>query len=77
MREVFELIVCVTAIITGVMVPAFGVAYWGVTVECADYQRITGRQTQLVTITCYVNDGGQWFRWDEYKLRNVTKGTTK
>ena len=55
----------------------FVLGYWGASVECSTYQEVTGRKTKFVMMTCYVNDGDQWFRWDEYKLRNITKGTTK
>ena len=48
---------------------------WGLTAwSCSSHQRITGTPTQMSIGACYVQEGGKWMSWDEYKLRFATKG---
>jgi len=48
----------------------YGLMEW----ECGAYQSATGKATKVAAMTCYVQDGGQWFAWEEYKYRMVAKG---
>jgi len=45
--------------------------------ECNGYQSMTGKETKLVAGSCYIKDGSQWYRWEEYKYRLVAKGDIK
>lgn len=42
--------------------------------ECQRYSEITGRDTKMGAGACYIKEQGQWYRWDEYKMRFATKG---
>lgn len=44
-----------------------------VSYQCSTYERVTGKPTKTEAMTCYVNEGGQWMAWDEYKLRFATR----
>jgi hypothetical protein len=64
-------------VIAAVMAPLFGFAYWVGSAECSTYQQMTGKPTKYTMMACYINDSGQWYHWEEYKLRNATAGTAK
>jgi hypothetical protein len=49
-------------------------AYILIGLECNGYERATGKQTKYVVGICYIQDGGQWFAWEEYKNRFVAGG---
>lgn len=51
-----------------------GIAYTGTSYECQRYSEITGRDTKMGAGACYVKENGEWYRWDEYKMRFATKG---
>lgn len=70
MRESLFIISFVAAVF-GLIV---GIIYLGSSYECAAYQRITSKQTQMGGLTCYIQDGGKWYGWPEYKYRLATKG---
>jgi hypothetical protein len=55
----------------------FALPLYIVHAECDAYEKLTGRQTLMQWGSCYVKDGGQWYRWDEYKLRNAATGNAK
>lgn len=46
----------------------------GVAWECGNYEKATGKTTKMVGIGCYIQEGGSWMLWDEYKLRFATHG---
>lgn len=43
--------------------------------SCSQYESVTGKQTRFSGLECYINDGGKWYAWAEYKNRLVTRGT--
>lgn len=45
--------------------------------QCEGYARDTGKQTKYGNAMCFIQDGGQWFAWEEYKHRLVAKGEMK
>lgn len=49
-------------------------AYTGTAYECQRHAEITGRDTKMGGGACYVKEQGEWYRWDEYKIRFATKG---
>ena len=53
----------------------YGFVYGTVRYECRTYEVVTGKPTKMGALTCYVNDGGQWMAWDEYKYRFATRGS--
>lgn len=42
--------------------------------QCTKYETVTGRPTRYDGLACYVQDGGAWYAWAEYKHRLATKG---
>ena len=42
--------------------------------QCNGYSKVTGKQTKVVTLDCYIKDGNNWYVWSEYKYRLATKG---
>lgn len=42
--------------------------------QCNVYQGVTGKPTKYEGLSCFVQDGGNWYAWTEYKYRLVTKG---
>jgi hypothetical protein len=42
--------------------------------QCAKYEEATGKPTKYSGAMCYVQDGGKWYAWAEYKHRLATKG---
>lgn len=52
----------------------FGIGYVITSLDCAAYERATGKPTKIVFFTCYVQDKGRWFAWEEYKYRLIAKG---
>ena len=42
--------------------------------QCSTYEHVTGKATQYTGLSCYVQDGGNWYAWSEYKHRLATKG---
>lgn len=68
----------------GGLVFVFGILAFIVTIiaflmawECSSYQEMTNKQTKLSGGSCYVKDGNEWYRWDEYKYRFATNGVRK
>jgi hypothetical protein len=53
---------------------AISLAYFSVAYSCNGYERATGKETKMYAFECYVKDQEQWFVWEEYKYRLVTKG---
>lgn len=73
MREVLILIAMLGTAFGGAIGLSIGITAW----ECAGYERATGKATRMTAGTCYVQDNGSWYHWDEYKHRLVTKGEMK
>jgi hypothetical protein len=42
--------------------------------QCSQYENVTGKQTKYAGLVCYIQDGHDWYSWQEYKNRLVTKG---
>lgn len=42
--------------------------------QCSRYEAVTGKPTRYEGLSCYVQDTGNWYAWDEYKHRLATKG---
>jgi hypothetical protein len=38
------------------------------TYECEQYQEITGRQTKIVGLNCYIKYEGEWYKSGEIKV---------
>ena len=66
------------AIIFGTPMLALFALIWGLSaMECASYERITGRETKMsATCTCYIKQGGEWFTYEERKMYNATGGVS-
>lgn len=60
----------VIAIIGGAVVLTLALVNW----ECSNYSEVTGRKTRVAAGSCYIEDGGQWYAWAEYKHRFVANG---
>ncbi len=45
--------------------------------QCAAYDTATKKATKYSAGVCYIQDGGEWYSWTEYKHRLVTKGEMK
>lgn len=59
------------------IVPLAFLAVSSVTYECNAYGEMNDIQTKVVAGSCYLKEDTRWYRWDEYKLRNATTGTSK
>lgn len=55
----------------------FGFEYLGNRWDCAGYETATGKPTKYIGNTCYIQDSGQWYAWQEYKNRFVANGVMK
>jgi len=75
--DIIRAVVGTFVIFVVVSLPFVVLSYWGTSVDCSTYQEVTGRKTKLVMMTCYIQDNNQWFRWDEYRLRNASTGVVK
>ena len=38
------------------------------TYECKQYQEVTGRETKMVSMNCYIKYNGEWYRPNEFKV---------
>ena len=38
------------------------------TYECNQYQAVTGRQTKMVDMNCYINYDGEWYKAGEVRI---------
>lgn len=69
--DAFEFI----SVILGLLSLSFCLVYGSAWYECDTYERVTGARTKMGALTCYINEGGQWMAWDEYKYRFATRGS--
>lgn len=73
LEELLKFLFVAVVVVVGIVAIAFSISSW----ECNSYEKMTGKQTELTGGSCYVKENGQWYRYDEYKLRNATKGESK
>jgi hypothetical protein len=38
------------------------------TYECEQYEAVTGRETKMVDMNCYIKYDGEWYRANEFKV---------
>lgn len=78
MNSFFEDVVVPVAVIVGVCAAALAAIVAVLSAltayQCAQYETVTGKPTKFAGMECYINDGGKWFAWSEYKNRLVTRG---
>jgi hypothetical protein len=78
MRELFEdflmPIIGLLAVLAVFFAIAIGVGAIFDSYQCSRYEKVTGKPTQYEGLSCYVQDGGSWYAWTEYKHRLATKG---
>lgn len=73
-RENLSFWITIVATIGGVFAFILLIAYAGTAWSCNRYSEVTGKQTKMGALSCYVKDGDKWYIWEEYKYRFVTKG---
>lgn len=61
------------AVFMFVFVPGYAIDRY----QCAGYESATGKSTKYAALECYVQDGGKWYSWSEYKYRLASKGEMK
>jgi len=44
------------------------------TYECQQYEAVTGRETKMVDLNCYIHYDGEWYRANEVKIIRKTRG---
>ncbi len=75
MRELVELGLILLGIIVLALILILGIYVPLTYLDCNGYERGTGKPTKVVALTCYINDTGGWYSWEEYKNRLITRGT--
>lgn len=58
-------------LIVGLLFIIFGIyplMVYSNTYECNQYQEVTGRQTKIVGLNCYIKYNGEWYRYNELKV---------
>lgn len=77
MSNFIATIVAIIYVFTALAIPVAGIimlAEWYDEKQCNTYSQVTSRATQYRTGMCYIKDGGEWYAWSEYKIRNATTG---
>lgn len=60
-------IMVITALLT-VVCGLYPLVKWANTRDCAQYQAVTGRETKVVDLTCFVKYNGEWYKQNELKV---------
>jgi hypothetical protein len=63
-------------LVIGILFIIFGIyplIKWANTYECQQYQAVTGRETKMVDLNCYVQYDGEWYKANEVKVIRKTK----
>ena len=58
-------------LVIGILFIIFGIyplMLYSNTYECEQYQEITGRQTKIVGLNCYIKYEGEWYKSGEIKV---------
>lgn len=58
-------------LVIGILFIFFGIyplMVYSNTYECNQYQEVTGRETKLVGLNCYIKYDGEWYRHNELKV---------
>lgn len=76
-KEFFMMPGATSGIFATIFLIGFGMVYVGEIYSCRGYEKVTGKSTQFVVGTCYIQDGNSWYSWEEYKNRFVAAGTFK
>lgn len=53
---------------------AFFLVFKGTAWDCLNYSRVTGLETRMAGLTCYVRENGRWLAYEERVYRNATRG---
>jgi hypothetical protein len=77
MREFLTFIASFVVAMTALFGAILGLLAVGERWQCAGYERDTGRPTKYGNAMCFIQDGGQWYSWEEYKNRLVARGEMK
>lgn len=57
-----------------VLLGLFGLQCMATSFDCDQYSKMTGKETKSNYGTCFIKQNNEWLSWEEYKLRNATKG---
>ena len=63
-------------LVIGILFIIFGIyplMKYSNTYECKQYQEVTGRETKMVDLNCYVQYDGEWYKANEVKVIRKTK----
>lgn len=58
-------------LVIGILFILFGIyplIKYSNTYECEQYQSVTGRETKMVGLNCYIKYNGEWYRGNEFKV---------
>ena len=75
MRDLIETISIVAGTIFVALAAILGGVYVLTSWACNTHAQVSGQETQVAALTCYVKQDGKWMTWEEYKLRFATRGT--
>lgn len=76
MKDFIEFLKFIAVSLFGIALVAGGLMFAGFAwtkYECRQYSELNKVETKVVAGACYVK-GDRWYRWDEWKLYNATKG---
>ena len=76
-RDVVLPMMVIGAAILAIIGFIIGFAIAMTALDCAGYERATGKPTRMEFATCYIKEGEQWYSWEELKYRFATKGEIK
>ena len=74
LKEFAKVFGCILICAAMVLIAVVGAMAVAESYKCNAYQSVTGRATKYEAMECYVQDGGSWYAWTEYKYRLATKG---
>jgi hypothetical protein len=58
-------------LVLGILFIIFGIyplMKYSNTYECKQYQEVTGRETKMVDLNCYIKHNGEWYKSNEFKV---------
>lgn len=77
MQDNFSFTVFILIVIAGIFLSSYLLMYGAVNWTCGSYEEVTGKPTKVAALDCYIKDGDNWYVWEEYKHRLITKGEIK
>ena len=72
MKEFFQEVFIPTILtLSSVIAISLLLLYVTIKVDCSNYSKMTGRETKVSVLNCYVKNQDQWYTLDEYKYMEI------